>query len=181
VSPIGALPKVAICLPTTGIVQSATVVSLFALALASHRECAQLEILEIEACTVARNRNRLAEWAMQRHADFVLFIDADMTFPNNALARLLSHRKDIVGATYCRRSPPQDVLGCPLDGAPLKEGRLQQFAYLPTGFLLIATRVFPAIPRPWFFDSYDPQNGVEPDGYISQDTNFCLTARGMRF
>lgn len=40
----------------------------------------------------------------------VLWLDADMKFPRDALARLLAHDEDVVGINYCMRGHPFDFV-----------------------------------------------------------------------
>lgn len=45
-------------------------------------------------------RNLVAKEALDRHADYIFWVDADIILPKNALCRLLSHGKDIVSGVY---------------------------------------------------------------------------------
>lgn len=48
-------------------------------------------------------RHRLFAEATQWEADYILWCDADHTFPPDALNRLIVHNRDIVGCNYARR------------------------------------------------------------------------------
>ena len=97
--------------------------------------------------------------------DWALFIDSDVIFPSDALVRLLSHKKNVVGAAYPRRSPPWDLLGQYTEEGTLPDTGLIEALKLPTGFLLINCLVFRMIEKPWFFEKYEPDSG--------EDYNFC--------
>lgn len=87
--------------------------------------------------------------ALGRRVDWTFWIDGDMSFPPESLALLLSHGKDIVGASYLRRGEPYDLLGEP-DG-PMVQGRgLSRFKSLPAGLLLVRRAVFDSLVRPWW-------------------------------
>ena len=121
-------------------------------------------------------RNAAVEAALACDASHVLFLDSDMTFPPDTLARLLAHKKDLVGATYVRRYPPHALLGdfpsgylksFETGGAPALVSALS----LPFGCILIKTSVFDSLPRPFF--RYVTAEG----GSVSEDEWFCLQAR----
>ena len=48
---------------------------------------------------LAVNENTLAKCAMDMGADYWLSVENDVTFPEDAVVRLVAHGKDIVGAT----------------------------------------------------------------------------------
>src|SRR4051812_45016016 len=52
---------------------------------------------------VAASRCDLAKLALERGADWLLWLDSDHTFPANTLARLLARGRSVVGANYRRR------------------------------------------------------------------------------
>jgi len=67
--------------------------------------------LEIERINTFRDnivfaRNKISSIALERKADYLLFIDDDMVFEPDALIKLLDNKKDITGAlTFLRREP----------------------------------------------------------------------------
>ncbi len=120
---------------------------------------------------ITMNRNRIVRVAMQAQADYLLFLDTDMVFPPYTLSQLLSHEKDIVGATYRKRVPPHTLLGYIKDAEnqPREPGELWEMTGMPGGCLLIKMDVFNHITKPWFRESYkdnDDQQGTE-DYYFS--------------
>lgn len=62
-------------------------------------------------------RRELVATAAEWKADWILWLDSDHTFPSDALLRLLSHHKPVVGCNYPRR-----IVGTPVarsvDGSP---------------------------------------------------------------
>lgn len=51
-------------------------------------------------------REKIAQHAVERGFDYVLFVDSDMVFPPDLIAQLLKHDKDIVsGACFARKAP----------------------------------------------------------------------------
>ena len=123
---------------------------------------------------VARARNKLVADFLATDCTHLLFLDSDMTFPYDALARLLSHQKDIVGATYVRRRFPHGLLGSKIDGsAEVPTTGLVQMAEMPTGCLLIKMDCFDLIEKPYF------RHKVSGDHMIGEDILFCRTMTAL--
>ena len=53
-----------------------------------------------QGSNIAENQNSLCDMARDNGMDYIFFVETDMGFPGEALMMLLSHKKDIVGATY---------------------------------------------------------------------------------
>lgn len=102
-------------------------------------------------------RSLLAEAAESLGADYLLFLDSDMTFPQDTPQRLLAHNKDIVGATYVRRGPPYDLLGHAVDEKTAASTGLIEMTHLPTGCLLIKMSVFKDFVAPYFRFRFDEE------------------------
>lgn len=89
-------------------------------------------------------RNILIQRAVRWGANYLLWVDADHTFPEDALLRLLSLNLPVVGVNYPRRVPPHRPTAVSLDGelawtteAIAREGRVQQVHSLGFGFCLM--------------------------------------------
>ncbi len=121
-------------------------------------------------------RNRLVKFAREGKYSHILFIDDDMSFPPNAAARLLAHGKAIVGANYtCRVFPVVPLAG--KDGWRVYSGGktgIEQVDFVPTGMMLVETRVFDDIELPWFQSTFQPG---DPWEFMSDDVYFCNKAR----
>jgi glycosyltransferase involved in cell wall biosynthesis len=128
--------------------------------------------------------------------DAILWIDADMTFPPDALIRLLNHRVPIVGADYRKRIPPFDRIGqwfdpqSPFECFPVPAdaptaGLDDKMAMIGFGLILTRMRVFnqPKWQLPWFARPFNPENGTpeNPSGFNTEDTVFCSMARAHGF
>lgn len=111
-------------------------------------------------------RNNLVAQAQQFKCEWLWFVDSDMSFPAETLVRLMSHKKQIVGCTYARRTLPHDNLCVPLDRKPVNVGGgLIQVDRLPTGCVLIHLDVFKNMKRPYFrFEAVeeDIEKGIGP-------------------
>lgn len=106
----------------------------------------------------AKGRNLIIEQALEHECTHVLFVDDDMTPRPDALERLLAHDVDIVSALYLRRAYPHQPLVFDvadeegkclyafLDGDTPK---LLPIVAAGFGFLLMKTRVFGQMEKPW--------------------------------
>lgn len=132
--------------------------------------------LNPRSCYVQINRDDIVEAAIQERCDAILWIDADMEFPSNGLLRLLSHKVDIVGGTYVRRSEPYDqLMGKRVDGvAALAMEGLEEMVHIPAGFMLTKVDVFRKMPRPWFWLTLNEKTGKVD---LGDDYYFCAKAR----
>ena len=137
-----------------------------------------LKLNMIEGTYLDKARNDLAEQAIRTGSTHILWLDADMKFPQDALMRLLAHDKDIVGANYCyRRFPLQHVAykhvstesneqHVRLRTTEQSQG-LEQVDALGFGCLLMNVNIFAKLSGPWF--EVNPQYG--------EDVYFCLKAK----
>lgn len=125
-------------------------------------------------------RNELVAAAMREKADYMAFIDADMTFPPDILHRLYYHSKDITGVLYKGRVKPHPYnLFYNKDGDPVQvkkswkppKDKLIEVDAVGTGVMLIRKKVFEELPQPYFF--YEAGR--------SEDIMFCREARRKGF
>lgn len=106
--------------------------------------------------------------------DWLLWLDSDMIFPPHTLMTLLGHQKDIVGATYCRRTHPFDLHGRGLTGKPMEiNDGLVEMAALPTGCLLTKRDIF----RTWKKPYWRCEPNFERGDHWGEDYFFCIEAR----
>lgn len=133
----------------------------------------------IEGTYLHRARNDLAIQAMKIDATHILWLDADMKFPQDALLRLLGHGKPIVGANYSHRRFPIHHVAFKTVGEGNDRGAdvmcrttdestgLEEVEGIGFGMLLMETAILTKIPFPWF----TLQDGV------GEDLAFCRRAR----
>jgi glycosyltransferase involved in cell wall biosynthesis len=166
------LPRVAISFPSGDMVHAD-----FALSLAGMcNECngLPLDVYSNKSSIVAKARNNGVAMAQDAGIEYLLFIDSDMTFPRNALLRLLLQRREVIGATYAKRVPPFQALGAPLMPQPADApADLVEMNRLPTGFLLIHMPLFQRLDKPYFRFGID----TEGEDIIGEDYDFCDRAR----
>jgi hypothetical protein len=107
----------------------------------------------------AASRNAIAECALSNECTHILFVDDDQAFPVDAITKILVHAdKDVVSGLYLMRTYPHypvifdeayDSGECRfMFLTPDKEG-LTEIVNCGFGFVLIQTRVFQALEKPW--------------------------------
>lgn len=153
--------KIAICTPHHSQVTASYAGALFGMSLKT-RDClfefngatarAELELMLRSGSLLPMTRSLLVEDAVEWGADYLLWVDADQWFPDDALLRLLSWNLPVVGTNYARRIRPTAPTAQGLDGAPVyttKEAaannEVTEVASLGLGFCLVDMNVIRAI------------------------------------
>ena len=134
---------------------------------------------------ITNARNQCVDGAHQVNADYICFVDSDMTYPYQTNDILLSHKKDIVCATYVRRGPPFDILGHSKHEKD-RDARagLVEMDYIPTGILLIKMTVFEKLYKPFFRFIFTQAEvkGFKGEGFTKgEDFYFSQAAREAGF
>lgn len=145
----------------------------------------QMALVNTKGSMLPKNRDNAVMEARKYECDWILFLDSDMTFPPTAIHRLLAHDRDIVGATYARRSIPHDNLAKPKDQQGAVVQGLVEVDGLPTGCLLIRMSVFDKLARPYFryraIEEGEVYNGVPGPTTLGEDYGFCEAAKAAGF
>jgi hypothetical protein len=124
-------------------------------------------VLDMNRCVLV---TRAREWG----ADYVLFCDTDMTFPDDALLRLLAADQPIVGCNYVRRGDARPI-GAKVGQSAEEEWErfgaasgVERAAYLGLGLALISAAIFDRLERPWFRTTIGDDGVVTlgEDGYF---------------
>ncbi len=134
----------------------------------------------------AYSRNLAVERARALGVTHLMFLDADQTFPRDAIQTLFNHEKDIVAGNYNQRGIPLVSVtkqmgenGELLDNSPVPKELFKAFS-IGTGFCLIDMKVFDTVPFPWF----NTQVTIDKNGkteFMSEDVYFCINARAAGF
>jgi glycosyltransferase involved in cell wall biosynthesis len=107
---------------------------------------------------IGENRNLCIKEAIEKGAEYVLFIDTDMIFPPDAIQRLQMHNKPIVSAVAVTKGYPykpnlykkiSDVGWTPIIRG-LAGGHLLKVDCVGGAFMLIRVKDIKDIPPPWF-------------------------------
>lgn len=108
--------KLAICIPCYGDTKSKFTQSLASMIAYTAQaqlvgedgepDTVQIETFMVSSSILVESRHRLVGEALAWGADFMLWLDADQTFPHDAVCRLWRHNLPVVGCNYSRRHSP---------------------------------------------------------------------------
>jgi GT2 family glycosyltransferase len=139
-----------------------------------------LMIFEVRGTIIPQSRAALANAAIEAGATHLLWIDSDMRFPPDSLARLLNHDKPIVAANYTTRRPPYLPTAETKNGflftSPDSDG-LVEVSHCGMGLMLVDTEVMRTIGEPFFAIGFNPKDKQ----YVGEDFYFCKKARDHGF
>jgi hypothetical protein len=166
--------QVVICVPTNGLVHA-----LFSYCLINAIRYTEQQgipvVLEMDAGTVLSNqRQALSDSAIDKHqAEHIMWIDSDMTFPEDVIIRLLEHKKRAVCATYSKRVEPFHATAFysidPVEPVDTTGHGLVPIRYSGMGCMLIKTSVIDDIPSPHY-----PLKWHAPSStWHGEDMGFC--------
>ena len=173
---------ISVCVPCRDVVDSGFAFDL-ARCVAAHTASTNDRVLlfQNQGTLIVNQRQELAQASLDAGATHIIFIDADMRFPKDAIFKLLMAGKDIVAANYCTRKLPLKSVAFADDTSQERvysgpdDIGLQAVAAVGMGLMAIKAEVFQKMPKPWFHIHY--QNGV----YSGEDIWFCRGAREMGF
>lgn len=156
---------VTIAVPSTGYHETAMSTALSTIVLELDHAGHDVSLSVNEQAGIAESRNKLVRRSIYEiNSDAILWIDSDIFCKANSANSLIEDDKDIVGATYLSRVPPHELCGKPISQKPTN--RLEEFEFLPGGFMLVRSNVYKAIPEPWYFETY-AYDGVVKEQLLS--------------
>lgn len=173
-----------ICIPSSGQVKAKFAVSLASMMcrigaarLKEGIEEQRVNVYLLEGSNIAENRLKLVKRAMESGGTHVVFIDDDMSFPNDMLQRLLAHNLPIVACNYPRRRPHKGFVAGKLDGTMMltmaTSTGLEEALWTGFGFAVIEIEVFKRLSLPWFVNAWV----AEAQGFTTEDIPFCAKVR----
>lgn len=140
-----------------------------------------------DSMEVADARNECVKIAREAGAEWLFFVDYDVMPPPNALVKLISHDRPIVGGVYHSKSIPSwpllYVKGWPGAFEDYEKGDLVSVHGMGMGCTLIKMEVFDKIDPPWFktVPGYVKENPNVVLPHLTEDTYFCDKARAAGF
>lgn len=163
--------RLAIGIPNSGTMKTQTV---FSLCRALKNFPHEYQLIFKEGSILHANREVIVQKAIDLGCTHLLFLDSDMMFEEDAIARVLARNKEIIGVHYnTRKFPTQSTVNFSVK-SPKK---LQKVHSVATGFMLINLAVFSTLKHPWFFWESDENGGVK----TGEDMWFCDRAREAGF
>lgn len=173
---------VVICVPCRDTVHSLFAYNLIQLINHCNHVGIKTHLIMETGSLISKQRQQLAEEALKFDAEYILWLDSDMSFPPNALETLLRHNQPVVACNYCTRSSPlkgvayssignwdswidSNGIG---DDTSLVEG-------VGMGCMLVKSSVFHRMEKPWFEIKYHK----EFNDHIGEDFYFCTKIREL--
>lgn len=175
-----AIPRVAFCIPSKSGWPTETGISIAGVCSYSYGR-AKIALMTTDKNPIASARNELVKMALAFNADYILWLDADMQCPPDALLRLMAHNRDIVGVFYNTRTPPYTTVGNFAGPAPdYTKGGVHEAEIIGFGLVLCKMDVFRKLPTPWFQHLWGVKERVKEDnqfGEVGEDVFLCERAR----
>ena len=177
------IPRIAICMPTRDTVSAECMMSamkLYGRFCTRYVATGQAEIMFLTdlGTLLPDMRNALVTEAINQEATHILWLDSDMTFPADTLERLLAHGECIVGASYSQRKEPCKPVAAKGGVWVYTEENstgLQEVDFVGMGVMLVETRVYEFIDKPWHMTAWSEKAGST----IGEDVYFCRKARAV--
>jgi hypothetical protein len=151
--------QVAICIPSGRQWEADMAITLSAIASRAAAQGTPTLTINEKNSIIPMARNSMAEQAISKGATHVFWCDTDNVPPVDVIKRLLEHDKDIVGGIYCKRVPPYELLGVPFGSVDFSKGGLVPFWLMPGGCMMVKSKVYRTIQKPWYFDTARREGG----------------------
>lgn len=171
--------RLMIAVPSRDVWRSDFGMSLAAMVACTVNELPFLDVIfnNAKGCSLAMNRIKLCEDAVESDCDYILFLDDDMRVPMHTVLMFLKRQKDVVACNYARKELPPRPTTVGLDGNYLfteeESTGLEKVKSAGTGIMMIKIDVFKNIEAPWFCE--------DPVKKIGEDVWFCNQARAAGY
>lgn len=130
---------------------------------------------------IETGRNMAVKDAKEGKADYILFVDSDMTCQRDSLIKLLQRNVDIVGCNCPKRAVPfLPVYTKDIDGnfMNFQTGLMYEMDYVGMAFTLIKMSVFEKLEEPYYYAAFSEENKKVP---LGEDICFSRAARDKGF
>jgi hypothetical protein len=166
--------QVVICVPTNGMVHSQFTYCLIKAIQFTEKQGIPV-LLDMDAGTVLSNQRQvLLTTAVDVHnADHIMWLDSDMTFPEDVIVKLLEHKKQVVCATYSKRVAPFHPTAFysidPVMPVDTEAHGLVNVRYTGFGCVLMKSDVIADMPSPHFPLKWNAPSAT----WHGEDMGFC--------
>lgn len=172
--------KIAVCIPCRDQVETSFAFDL-CLAVSHHIATTgdEVRLMKSQGTLICNQRQELAAEALIADADWILYLDSDMRFPKDVIARMLARNVSVVAANYSTRREPIKPTAFKTLGSdgriftgPDSTGLEEAFG-AGMGVFMVSTAALRDVEFPWF------QIGYSPDlkDFFGEDIYFC---QGLR-
>jgi hypothetical protein len=175
---------IGICIPARSFMEIGTAFDLANMSAYTAKQTKHdLSLFTSSGTLIFDQRNNLVKAALEAKCTHILWVDADMRFPKDALIRLLKHNKDIVGVNATTRSEPVKPTAKNInyeeDGSvswlPVysntKKG-IEKVDAIGCGVILIKNSAFKKLEKPYFYFEQLPNGKL-----LGEDVYFCIKAK----
>jgi len=163
--------KIAICTPVHGDVRAGYSRSLARMIIHTMKTDPTIDLVYLlESCSnVAVARQRLVELAIDREADWILWIDSDHDFPPDALLQLIARGEPFIGCNQSRREPearPCAGMGFEEDEFvwttpdKVRAGLVESVEWMGLAFVLVSMDAIRKAEEPLFYAMDDGEDVV---------------------
>ena len=167
--------RLMIAVPSRDVWRSDFGMSLAAMTACTVNELPFLDLIfnNAKGCSLAMNRIKLCEDAVNNHCDYILFLDDDMRVPMHTVLMFLKRQVDIIACNCARKEIPPRPTARGFDNGYVQTSQestgLEKVKSVGTGIMMINCAVFANISTPWFCE--------DPVKKIGEDVWFCNQAR----
>jgi len=168
--------KLAVLIPCRDMLHSAHAHCLAAMVKLNTSSGLDTHVVMDASTVLLTQRQRLAIEAQNIGAEYMLWLDSDITFPATTALRLLAHNEPVVAANYIRRQLPAKGVAYKKIGdwenpLPFKpSNKLATIEGIGMGCMLVKTSILDEMPKPWFEFKYTP----ESNDHLGEDMDFCM-------
>ena len=168
--------KLAVLVPCRDMIHSAFSKCLIELVKFNTQNGIDTHVVYDSSTVLLTQRENLAMEAQKIGAEYMLWLDSDMTFPQTVASRLMAHEEDVVTANYVKRQPPFKGVAYqkigdwqnPLSLSPQPD--LVPIEGIGMGCFMMKTAILDEIAQPWFEFRW---NDHTKDN-LGEDMDFCM-------
>ena len=168
--------QLSICIPARDTVHTGFAKSLANLTSTLTADNIKFNLHIVCGSVIAQSRIDLAKEALDSGCTHILWLDSDIHFPSTVFSKLISHKKDIVAATYSTRYNPNVSVAFVdsnnIDARLNVNSGLHKVWAVGMGCMLTSASVYNQLPKPWFNHEYNKNL----DNYSGEDIYFCNQA-----
>lgn len=177
------IPRIGICVPTRDLVAAdfthclVKMVGHFCTHFVGKEQAEIVELFDM-GTLLPEMRNSLARHAIDMGCTHILWIDSDMTFPEDMIERLYAHGKPIVAAGYSQRKEPAKPVSSRNGVWVYTEDDstgLEKVDSIGMGAMLVETAVYENLAEPWHCLGWNE----ERQRVVGEDVYFCRKASAI--
>ena len=134
------------------------------------------QTLTADSSMLVRNRHDLVKASMKAGATHILFLDSDMKFPRDLIARMLLRNEVILAANATQRRLPIKPIAHDFDGQLINSAErsgVEEVRQVGCAVMMIKREFFENVRPPYFLMDWTP----DAESYSGEDIYFCAVAQ----